>query len=351
VLVDLAMDLVDAVVPPPDKREIRLAYLEAIESLVALGLTGMHDAGITITEAEVLIAMADDGELDMRVYAMLSDAGENLDAMGEPLVGHGRDHLDIRSVKLYADGALGSRGAALREPYADDPENRGLAFLATSDLADKIRKSNEMGFQVGIHAIGDLANRMSLDALETVQGAKPSPLRNRIEHAQVVALEDIPRFAKLGVVASMQGVHATSDMNMAEDRVGHERILGAYAWRRFLDSGAVIANGSDFPVELPNPFYGLYASVTRQDRDGRPAGGWYADQAMTREEALDSFTLAAAWAALQEDRMGSLEAGKWADFIIVDRDYFEIPAAEIDDIRVLETWVGGDRVFRAGEKD
>jgi predicted amidohydrolase YtcJ len=351
VLVDIAMDLVDAVVPPPDKREIRLAYLEAIESLVALGLTGMHDAGITITEAEVLIAMADDGELDMRVYAMLSDAGENLDAMGEPLVGHGRDHLDIRSVKLYADGALGSRGAALREPYADDPENRGLAFLATSDLADKIRKSNEMGFQVGIHAIGDLANRMSLDALETVQGAKPSPLRNRIEHAQVVALEDIPRFAKLGVVASMQGVHATSDMNMAEDRVGHERILGAYAWRRFLDSGAVIANGSDFPVELPNPFYGLYASVTRQDRDGRPAGGWYADQAMTREEALDSFTLAAAWAALQEDRMGSLEAGKWADFIIVDRDYFEIPAAEIDDIRVLETWVGGERVFRAGEKD
>jgi predicted amidohydrolase YtcJ len=140
-------------------------------------------------------------------------------------------------------------------------------------------------------------------------------------------------------------------MNMAEDRVGHERILGAYAWRRFLDSGAVIANGSDFPVELPNPFYGLYASVTRQDRDGRPAGGWYADQAMTREEALDSFTLAAAWAALQEDRMGSLEAGKWADFIIVDRDYFEIPAAEIDDIRVLETWVGGERVFRAGEND
>ncbi len=351
VLVDLAMNLADAVVPPPDKREIRLAYQEAIESLVALGLTGMHDAGIDITEAEVLIAMADNGELDMRVYAMLSDAAENLDAMGKPLIAHGRDRLEIRSVKLYADGALGSRGAALLGPYSDDPENRGLAFLAAAELADKVRKANGMGFQVGIHAIGDLGNRMSLDAFETVQGGKPSPLRNRVEHAQVVALEDIPRFAKLGVIASMQPVHATSDMNMAEDRVGPDRIRGAYAWRRFLDSGAVIASGSDFPVELPNPFFGLHAAVTRQDRAGGPEGGWYADQAMTRDEALHSFTLAAAFAALQEDRLGSLEPGKWADFIIIDRDYFSVPAGEIDDLRVRETWVGGERVYRAGGDD
>ncbi len=351
VLVDLAMNLADAVVPPPDKREIRLAYLEAIESLVAMGMTGMHDAGIDITEAEVLIAMADDGELDMRIYAMLSDAGENLDAMGKPLIAHGHDRLEIRSVKLYADGALGSRGAALLGPYSDDPENRGLAFLATTELADKVRKANDMGFQVGIHAIGDLGNRMSLDAFESVQGGKPSPLRNRVEHAQVVALEDIPRFAELGVIASMQPVHATSDMNMAEDRVGPDRIRGAYAWRRFLDSGAVIASGSDFPVELPNPFFGLHAAVTRRDRAGEPEGGWYADQAMTRDEALHSFTLAAAFAALQEDRLGSLEPGKWADFIIIDRDYFSIPAGEIDDLRVLDTWVGGERVYRTGGDD
>ena len=170
-------------------------------------------------------------------------------------------------------------------------------------------------------------------------------MRLRSEHSQIIALDDIPRFAELGVIASMQATHATSDMNMAEDRVGPDRIKGGYAWRRLLDSGAVIANGSDFPVELSNPFHGLYASVTRQDRDGAPAGGWYADQALSRAEALHSFTLAAAYAARQEERLGSLEPGNWADFIIIDRDYFEGPAEEIDDIVVLETWVAGKQVF------
>jgi predicted amidohydrolase YtcJ len=219
-------------------------------------------------------------------------------------------------------------------------------FWTQAELDAMVAKANGMGFQVGIHAIGDLGNRMALDAFARVQGGKPSPLRNRIEHAQVVALEDIPRFAELGVIASMQATHATSDKNMAEDRIGPERILGAYAWRRMLDAGAVLANGSDFPVELSNPFHGLYAAVTRRDRAGEPGGGWYADQALTRAEALRSFTLDAAFAARQEDRLGSLEAGKWADFIVIDRDYFAIPESQIDDIRVLETWVGGSRVFR-----
>jgi len=349
VIIDTAMDLVDAKIPPPTKDEIREAYETAVESLVALGLTGMHDAGISIAEAEVLIAMADDHALDMRVYAMLSDAGENLDAMGKPLIDYGRGRLDIRAVKLYADGALGSRGAALLAPYSDDEENRGLAFLTQAQLTSKVAKSNRMGFQVGIHAIGDLGNRQALDAFAEVQGNEPSPLRNRVEHAQVVALEDIPRFAELGVIASMQPIHATSDMNMAEDRVGPDRIAGAYAWRKLLDSGAVIASGSDFPVELPNPFYGLYAAVTRQDRAGEPPGGWYPGEALTRAEALHSFTLAAAYAAHAEDRLGSIEPGKWADFIVIDRDYFAVPAEQIDDIRVLETWVGGERVYRHGE--
>jgi predicted amidohydrolase YtcJ len=349
VLIDLAMDIVDARIPPPEKDEIRAAYLAAVESLTALGLTGVHDAGISIREAEVLIGMADNGELDMRVYAMLSDAEENLDALEEPLVAYGDDRLDIRSVKLYADGALGSRGAALIEPYSDDPENRGLAFLDTATLEAKVRKANEKGFQVGIHAIGDLGNRQSLDVFELVQHGKPSPLRNRIEHAQVIAPRDLPRFAELGIVAAMQPIHATSDMNMAEDRVGPERIRGAYAWRSLLASGAVIAGGSDFPVELPNPFLGLYAAVTREDRDGRPDGGWFPEEAMSRAEALHAFTLAAAWAAHQETRTGSLEPGKWADFIIVDRDYFEVPASAIDDVRVLETWVGGEKVYPAGD--
>ncbi|MDH3532811.1 MAG: amidohydrolase [Gammaproteobacteria bacterium] len=347
VLIDKAMDLVTAHIPPPRKHEVRAAFRAAIKSLASLGITSVHDAGISIGDAEVYTAMADDDELDVRIYAMLSSADENLDAMGEPLIAYGGDRLDIRAVKLYSDGALGSRGAALLEPYTDDAENRGLPFFTTAELQGFVEKANAMGFQVGIHAIGDRGNRMSLDAFEKAQGGAASPLRNRIEHAQIIAPEDIPRFARLGVIASMQPTHATSDKNMAEDRLGPERIKGGYAWRRLLDSGAIIASGSDFPVELANPFHGLYAAVTRQDRRGLPAGGWYADQALTRAEALHSFTLAAAYAAHQETRLGSLEAGKWADFIVIDRDYFAIPASEIDDIKVLETWVAGERVYPA----
>jgi predicted amidohydrolase YtcJ len=351
VLIDTAMALVDKHVPDPTRSDIRESYASAIDSLLALGITGVHDAGINKTEAEVYMSMADDGELGMRIYAMLSDTGPNLDAFAEPIRAYGNDHLDIASVKLYSDGALGSRGAAMIEPYDDDPENRGLPFYTQEQLDEFVRVANRKGFQVGIHAIGDLGNRMALDAFERAQGGKASPLRNRVEHAQIIALDDIPRFSELGVIASMQPVHATSDMNMAEDRVGPQRIKGGYAWRRLLDSGAVIASGSDFPVELPNPFHGLYAAVARQDREGMPEGGWYADQALTRAEALHSFTLAAAYAARQEDRLGSLERGKWADFIVIDRDYFEVPASEIDDIRVLQTWVGGKLVYQAPGED
>ena len=350
VLIDKAMGLMTVHIPAPDKDDIRQAYLQANNVLISYGMTGVHDTGINIREAEVYMSMADDGELDMRIYAMLSDAGSNLDAMGQPLKGYGNDRLDIAAVKIYADGALGSRGAALIEPYSDDAENRGLPFYTTDELTAFTQKANSMGFQVGIHAIGDMGNRMALDAFENVQNGEASPLRNRIEHAQITALDDIPRFAALGVIASIQPTHATSDMNMAEDRIGPERIKGGYAWRRLLESGAVLAGGSDFPVELANPWHGLYAAVSRQSRSGEPDGGWHADQALTRAEALHSFTLAAAYAAHQEDRLGSLEPGKWADFIIVDRDYFEIPVSEIDDIQVLETWIGGERVFKAGEK-
>ncbi len=352
VLVDNAMSLLETHIPAPDKDVIREAYRKAIQELVSLGMTGVHDTGINTQEAEVYMSMADDGELDMRIYAMLSGAGKNLDDFGKPLAAYGGDKLEIAAVKLYADGALGSRGAAMLEPYSDDSENRGLPFWTADELLTFTKKANDMGFQVGIHAIGDHGNRMALDAFEEAQGGRPSALRNRVEHAQIISLDDIPRFAGLNVIASMQPTHATSDMNMAEDRLGPDRIKGGYAWRKLLDSGAVLASGSDFPVELPNPFHGLYAAVTRQDRGGMPEGGWYIEEGLTRAEALHSFTLAAAYAAHQEDRMGSLEAGKWADFIIVDRDYFKIPGSEIDDIQVIETWVGGKRVFNAndGEK-
>ena len=348
VLIDKAMALVGAKVPATDQAEMRDAILSAVRALLAEGITSVHDAGINLMNANVYLSLADSEQLDMRIYAMIGGAGSVLDAIGQPIREYGNDRLEIASVKIVADGTLGSRGAAMIEPYSDDDENRGLPFWTQNELDVKVAKANAMGFQVGVHAIGDLGNRQVLNAFEKSQDGEPSALRNRVEHAQIIALDDIPRFAELGVIASMQATHATSDKNMAEDRVGPERIRGGYAWRRLLDSGAVIANGSDFPVELSNPFHGLYAAVTRQGRDGQPDGGWYADQAMTRAEALHSFTLAAAYAASQEKRLGSLEAGKWADFIVIDRDYFESPQAEIDDIRVLQTWIAGEVVFELG---
>ncbi len=350
IFIDKAMGLIGQHLPPPNKEDYRAALLTAVDALVAEGITGVHDAGIGIMTAEVYLSMADNEELDIRIYAMTGGAGDVLDAIGKPLYAYGNDRLEIASVKLYSDGALGSRGAAMIEPYSDDAENRGLPFWTQEELNAFVKKANDLGFQVGIHAIGDLGNRMALDAFDEAQQGKPSPLRNRVEHAQIIQLSDIPRFAELGVIASMQATHATSDKNMAEDRIGPERILGGYAWRRLLESGAILANGSDFPVELSNPFHGLYASVTRQGRDGEPEGGWYADQALTRAEALHSYTLAAAYAARQEERLGSLEPGKWADFILIDRNYFTVPASEIDDIQVLQTWVGGEKVYDRNEE-
>ena len=348
-LIDTAMGMVSSQIPPNSKDDIRRAMAAAFRELTSLGLTSVHDAGISIAEAEVYMSMADNGEMPMRIYAMMWEAGENLDAIGKPIVAYGNDRLDIRSVKLMSDGALGSRGAAMIDPYEDDTENRGLRMYTQAEVNAKVKKANDMGFQVGIHAIGDFGNRQSLDAFEHAQGGAASPMRNRIEHSQIIALDDIPRFAELGVIASMQATHATSDMNMAEDRIGPERVKGAYAWRKLLESGAVIANGSDFPVELANPMHGLYASVTRQSRAGLPEGGWYPEEGLSREETLHSFTLAAAYAAHQEDRLGSLEPGKWADFIVVDTDFFTIPASEIDDIQVIQTWVGGEMVYERCE--
>jgi hypothetical protein len=345
VLVDTAMELVDSQVPAPTKDDYRQAFQAAFAQLTSLGLTSVHDAGIGITEIETLMSMADNGEMSMRIYAMIAGAGDNLDAVGKPIPSYGNDRLAVMSVKLVADGALGSRGAAMVEPYSDDAENRGLPFWTQQQLDEMVQKANGLGFQVGIHAIGDYGNQQALDAFSKAQDGKPSALRNRIEHAQIIRLKDIPRFAELGVVAAMQATHATSDMNMAEDRIGAERIKGAYAWRKLLDNGAVIANGSDFPVELPDPMHGLYASVTRQSRAGMPEGGWYAGEALTRAETLHSWTYAAAFAAHQDDRLGTLEPGKWADFIVIDRDFFSIPESSIDDIRVLQTWVGGELVY------
>jgi len=271
--------------------------------------------------------------------------------------------LLVRGVKIYADGALGSRGAALLAPYSDDPGNVGLLVTPADSMRALVREALVMGLQPAIHAIGDRGNRVALDAIEVWMTSDPRPslegmppplnpeltdrLAPRIEHVQVVALEDIPRFAELGITASVQPTHATSDMYWAEDRVGPDRIQGAYAWRRLRDAGAALACGSDFPVENPNPFHGLYAAVTRQDQEEWPEGGWRPGERMTREEALACFTIEAARAARLDGEVGSLSPGKRADFLVLDRDYFTAPEAEIWKIRVLRTVVDGVTVFEA----
>lgn len=351
VLVDAAMDLVTSKIPPSSREEARAALDAALAEIARVGLTGVHDAGVDGATIALYREYAEAGRLTARIYAMIAGTGADFDRVSArgPLVGHGDGFLDVRAVKLLADGALGSRGAALLAPYSDDPGNRGLLFHSPDELTAMIAKAAGKGYQVGVHAIGDAANRETLDAFAAVrERLGEHGLRHRVEHAQVVASGDIPRFRALGLVASMQPVHATSDMNMAEDRVGRERILGAYAWRDFLREGVRVAAGSDFPVESPDPFAGFHAAITRQDAAGQPPGGWYPQQLMTRVEALRAFTLDAAWAAHAEADLGTLEPGKRADFIVIDRDVMTGEVAMIPSTVVLETWVGGRRVYARG---
>jgi len=351
VLVDKAMDLAEHAVPKPTDADRRAAVTAALAHLNSVGLTSVGDAGVTAAGIALYKDLADQGLLTVRIYAMIADTGADFLALSKngPLIGYGNDRLTVRAVKLFADGALGSRGAALLAPYSDQPNQRGLLFMSDADMEGKMETAFRAGYQVNVHAIGDAANHQVLDSFEAaykITGGRQ--LRNRIEHAQVVALSDIPRFKQLDLIASMQPTHATSDKNMAEDRVGKERIKGAYAWRSFLDQGTRIAGGSDFPVESDNPFFGLHAAVTRTDHAGLPGGGWHPEQAMTLLEAFRAFTLDAAYAQHQEKTLGSLEPGKWADFILIDRDLFKIAPADIWKIKVQETWVGGTQV--SGER-
>ncbi|GGY46671.1 amidohydrolase [Pseudoduganella albidiflava] len=349
ILVDAAMDLANRVLPRPTEAESRAALDGALALLRGAGLTSVHDAGIGVAEDRLYRAYADAGKLTTRVYAMIGDTGEDFDrlAAAGPLKSHAGDLYALSSVKLFADGALGSRGAALMAPYSDAPHTHGLLFHDDAAMRARMAKAMKAGYQVNVHAIGDAGNRQILDGYAALLKQYPAAgLRHRIEHAQVVAPADIPRFAELGIIPSMQPTHATSDQNMAEQRVGKERIRGAYAWRTFLKQGSRIACGSDFPIESPNPFQGMHAAVTRQDMQDRPPQGWYPEQAMSVKEALRCFTLDAAYAARQENVIGSLEPGKWADFIVTDGDLFTVPPARIGRIGVLETWLGGRQVFK-----
>lgn len=353
VLIDKAMALVNNVIPPYSDDDRRAALAAAVAHLNALGLTSVGDAGVTVADDRIYREFADQGKLTTRIYGMIRDTGDDfktLSAKG-PLIGYGNDRYDLRAVKLYGDGALGSRGAALMEPYTDDHAHSGLLFMSDAAMQANVKAALKAGYQVNVHAIGDKTNHQVLDAMEVAyKDVGGRELRNRIEHAQVVSLPDIPRFKKLNLIASMQPTHATSDMNMAEDRIGKERIKGAYAWQTFLKQGTVIAGGSDFPVESANPFYGLHAAVTRTDHEGRPINGWHPEEAMTLPQAFRAFTLDAAYAQHQEKTLGSLEKGKWADFILVDRDLFKVAPADIWKVQVLETWVAGERVYAKGDQ-
>lgn len=347
VFVDAAENYIMEIIPEPTEVERERALEEALEQMASMGLTSVHDAGVSATNWEIYKEFADQGKMTTRIYAMIGGmtAFEELSQNG-PVDSYANDRLALRSVKLYSDGALGSRGAAMIEPYSDDPGNRGLLFADQQEFNETMMTTASAGFQTNVHAIGDRANRVILNAFEHVRDELGNQgLRHRIEHAQIVALEDIPRFAELDIIASMQPRHATSDKNMAVDRVGEERIEGGYAWQTFLDQGTIVAAGSDFPVEPSNPFWGLYSSVTRMDHEGNPPGGWYPDESLSRAQALKAFTIDAAYAAHQEEVLGSIEEGKWADFVVIDQDYFEVPARDIYKVDVLETWVAGEKVY------
>ena len=327
--------------------------LKAQETCLAVGLTGAHDMGISPAEVAEYRKLADAGKLKLRVYALV-DGAQAINYFTEHGVLIG-DRLTVRAAKLYADGAMGSRGAWLLAPYADRPLDNagrpytGLNLMKPEFLRMVAEDALHQGYQVCTHAIGDAGNRITLDAYALALSRNPTENhRFRVEHAQLLAPKDIPRFAALGVLPSMQPTHCTSDMRWVYDRVGPERAKGAYAWASLRKTGVPVPGGSDFPIESPNPFLGIYAAVTRQNLAGEPAAGWHPEQRMTRYEALRSFTVDAAYAAFEEKDKGALIPGKLADFVVIDRDVMTCAVDEIPETRVLRSVIGGETVYHVG---
>ncbi len=346
IFVDAATSLFDAVIPAPRPVERDLALSKAQEILLAHGVTSIADMGTTMQDWQSFRRAGDAGQLKIRIISYAAGI-DNMIAIGGPGPSPWLydDHLRLAGVKLYVDGALGSRGALLKQPYADRPGESGLAILTPAQLKNKMSRAAMDGFQTAVHAIGDKANDEVLSAIEELQITYKGDRRWRIEHAQIVDPVDISRFAASGTIASMQPVHQTSDRLMAEVRLGPDRLRGAYAWKSFLDSGAKLAFGTDVPVESADPLAGLAAAITREDAAGQPFGGWVPEERLNREQAWQAYTNGAAYAAFAEDRLGSLEPGKRADFLIVDQDMLLATPAQIRNLKVLQTWIAGKPAF------
>jgi predicted amidohydrolase YtcJ len=343
VLVDRAQGLVSAKIPKPTAEQVERRLARAAKECARLGMTSVHDAGVTAADLTAYRALIASHRLPVRVNAMIGGTGELWEQYKQrgPEIG---PFLTVRSIKLYADGALGSRGAALLAPYADDPNNTGLLITEEPVIRQVALDAAAKGFQVATHAIGDRGNRTVLDAYAAALKG-PNGKRFRIEHAQVIAPEDFARFKTYSIIASMQPTHATSDMPWAATRLGPERVKGAYAWQTLLKLGVKVASGSDFPVENPNPMWGFYSAISREDHVGMPAGGWFPDQKLTREEALASWTKGGAYAAFEEKSKGVLAPGMLADLIFLSADIMKVPEAEVWKIRVTRTILNGETVF------
>ena len=348
VLIDRAMGIVNSKIPAATHDQVRDATLAAIRETHRYGLTSVHDAGVDSEVIDVYEELARAGQYTLRNYVMIRQDDSSLARYFRrgPQSGLYDGKIWIRAIKISADGALGSRGAALLDPYSDMPDRTGLVLTPQARIKEVGVRALRSGFQLNVHAIGDRGNRIVLDAFEAALKEVPAAdHRFRVEHAQILHHDDIPRFAQLDVIPSMQATHQTSDMYWAPNRLGYSRTLGAYAWRSLLNTGVIVPNGTDFPVEDVDPLKTFHSAVSRQDANNWPTGGWFPDQRMTREEALKSMTIWPAIAAFQEKELGSLTPGKYADFVLLDRDIMRIAQESILDTKVLATYVAGKAVY------
>lgn len=342
VLIDNAMSLVSKLVPKPDKESAIKALKQGEMNCFKVGLTSVCDAGLYKNQILMLDSLQQIGELKMRVYAMIEPNEENMDHFVKNGI-YKTDYLNVRSIKLYADGALGSRGASLIEPYSDDPGNKGLIIEPIEFYHDMCKLAIKNNYQINTHCIGDYANRLILDIYsEYLKG--PNDKRWRIEHAQVIHPDDINKFGDFDIIPSIQSTHCTSDMYWADERLG-DRIENAYIYKELLEQNGWIPNGTDFPVEKIDPRLTFYASVARKDLNGYPNGGFQMENALTREETLKSMTIWAAKAAFEENEKGSIEAGKMADFIVLEEDIMEIELDKVPNVKILKTYSSGELIW------